>query len=564
MHSFTHAAMSRSALARHRGTGAATARPRTHSLQRSLGNDAVRHIWEQCALAPPSGAALAEGEVPSIVEETLSGPSQQLDPAVRAEMESRFGRDFGEVRIHVGGDAATSASAVNAKAYAVGQHVVFGTGNYAPGTVTGRELLAHELAHVVQQGRGGAAPSLASESYLEAGAEQAAIAATRGGGPVDVSGASGVGLARQPQDSAQLLRRGYPHTVTFKNMDEFARSNAAPPMVVNEDGTVTATVLLPYPESSLATPAAAPPAPKQAPKPKPKAKPPAEAPVDPHVLLDYLEATRPRLIYPKPVRQFFGGLQFVGGGLEAGIGGVGGVATAETGVGLLGGLFLLGHGADVASSGWHTMLTGEESTTYTFMAGAGWAYAAGADPKLANAIGQSTDLIANVGSAGLTLKLGAAPFTIAEEAPSYRVVFYHGRVSGRDVVTVDTPSGPRAFYARTGGGGTNVGGAQPGEWAPFEGFSSQRGAFQYKGNIIGEIPEGWFVKHRFAIGLEETSPLYRFGTEENLEISKWLGTQSIPTGGATESWRAVQSEIEFFGVPTIDPIPYYGRIKISF
>jgi hypothetical protein len=555
MRGFTHAAIPGPATASPRGPARTSAQqPRPHALQRSLGNDAVRHIWEKGALVPPPHMALAEDRLPGVVEKTLGGPSQQLDPAVRGEMETRFGRDFGEVRIHVGWEAAQSASAVNAKAYAVGQHVVFGAGNYAPGTMAGRELLAHELAHVVQQGKGGGTP-LGSDSLLEGGAQQAAAAATRGSGPVEVSGASGVGLARQ-LDIAQLRRPSYPHTVTFKDMEEFAKSNAGAPWSLNADGTVTATVLLPYPESSLATPAPAPPAPKKAPAPKPKPKPPAEPPVDPHVLWDYLEATRPRLIYPKAVTRVFGGIQMLGGALEL----AGAVYTSETGVGPL----LLGaHGIDVLQTGARTLWTGEEQRSLTYYAGSGASFLLSDDPKLASAVGQSSDLIANIGSAGLTLKLSAAPFTIAEEQP-YRVLFYHGRVFGRDVITVDTPSGPRAFYARTGGGGANVGGAQPGEWAPFEGFSSQRGYFQYRGNVVGEIPEGWFVKHRFAVGLEETNPLYRFGTQENLDISKWLGTQPMPTGGAPEWWRAVQSEMEFFDVPTIDPIPYYGRIKIRF
>jgi hypothetical protein len=555
---FTHAAMSRSATTRQRGAVAASAGRRPHALQRSLGNDAVRRILEAGAAAPAGRAIPAEDRLPGTVERTLAGPSQQLEPDIRTEMESRFGRDFDDVRIHVGGDAAASASAVSAKAYTVGRHIVFGTLNYSPSTATGRELLAHELAHVVQQSRGGASPSSASEGYLEAGAEQAAVAATRGGGPVEVSGASGVGLARQ-LDIEKLRRPSYPHSVTFKNMDEFVASNAVLPIVVHEDGTVTATLMLPYPESALATPAppqAAPPTPKPAPKPKPKPKPKPETPVDPHVLWDYLEATRPRLIYPKAVTRVMGGIQMLGGVLELG----GAIYTSETGVGPL----LLGaHGIDVLQTGARTLWTGEEQRSLTFYAGSGASFLFSDDPKLASAVGQSSDLIANIGAAGLTLKLSAAPFTIAEEQP-YRVLFYHGQVFGRDVVTVETPAGPRAFYARTGGGGANVGGAQPGDWAPFEGFSSQRGYFQYRGNVLGEIPEGWFVKHRFGTGLEESSPLYRFGTQENLEISRWLRTQPIPTGGTPESWRAVQKELEFFGVPTIDPIPYYGRIRISF
>jgi hypothetical protein len=75
-------------------------------------------------------------------------------------MESRFGHDFGQVRVHTDGQAAESARAVSAKAYAVGSDIVFNRGEYQPRTAAGLGSLAHELAHVVQQraGRMGAIP----------------------------------------------------------------------------------------------------------------------------------------------------------------------------------------------------------------------------------------------------------------------------------------------------------------------------------------------------------------------------------------------------------------------
>lgn len=75
-----------------------------------------------------------------------------LDPATRAFMEPRFGRDLSQVRIHTGAAAADSAQALSAAAYTVGPDIVFGAGHYAPASTSGRKLLAHELAHVVQPG----------------------------------------------------------------------------------------------------------------------------------------------------------------------------------------------------------------------------------------------------------------------------------------------------------------------------------------------------------------------------------------------------------------------------
>jgi hypothetical protein len=89
--------------------------------------------------------------VPPIVHEVLRSPGQPLDTATRAFMEPRFGRDFSDVRMHNDATAAESARAVNALAYTVGRDVVFGSGQYAPGTAAGERLLAHELTHVVQQ-----------------------------------------------------------------------------------------------------------------------------------------------------------------------------------------------------------------------------------------------------------------------------------------------------------------------------------------------------------------------------------------------------------------------------
>jgi hypothetical protein len=88
---------------------------------------------------------------PDLVGETLRSPGQPLDRDTRAFMESRFQHDFSAVRVHTDVRAAASARALQARAWALGSDVAFATGAYAPGTPAGRRLLAHELAHVVQQ-----------------------------------------------------------------------------------------------------------------------------------------------------------------------------------------------------------------------------------------------------------------------------------------------------------------------------------------------------------------------------------------------------------------------------
>lgn len=88
---------------------------------------------------------------PRAVEAGLRSPSQPLDSSTREFMESRFGHDFSQVRVHTDAKGAESARAVNALAYTVGHNVVFASEQYRPETTSGRQLIAHELTHVVQQ-----------------------------------------------------------------------------------------------------------------------------------------------------------------------------------------------------------------------------------------------------------------------------------------------------------------------------------------------------------------------------------------------------------------------------
>lgn len=98
---------------------------------------------ERVDVAPPSPEAT--------LASALAGPGQPLDAGSRTWMESRYAHDFSQVRIHSDAAAAASAEAFHAHAYTTGRHIVFNRGAYAPDTQPGRHLLAHELAHVVQQ-----------------------------------------------------------------------------------------------------------------------------------------------------------------------------------------------------------------------------------------------------------------------------------------------------------------------------------------------------------------------------------------------------------------------------
>ncbi len=101
-----------------------------------------------------AGAATAAGHAVAGQGASPLGHGAALAPGVRSFFEARFGQDFGGVRIHADAAAGTQAAALQARAYTSGRDIVFGAGEYRPETPAGQQLLAHELAHTVQQSRG--------------------------------------------------------------------------------------------------------------------------------------------------------------------------------------------------------------------------------------------------------------------------------------------------------------------------------------------------------------------------------------------------------------------------
>ena len=136
--------------------------------------------------APPRiqrfrGAIVGQvGTAPASVHQALASPGRPLEPALRQDMEQRFGYDFSQVRVHFGSVAVESAREVNARAYTVGSNIVFGAGQLTPGTHEGQRLIAHELTHVVQAvgcGRSGCSGAEAADR----GRSRAGAPATDGG-----------------------------------------------------------------------------------------------------------------------------------------------------------------------------------------------------------------------------------------------------------------------------------------------------------------------------------------------------------------------------------------------
>jgi Domain of unknown function (DUF4157) len=134
------------------------------------------------------GEAQPSRDAPASVERVLAGSGRPLDAPLRQDMETRFGHDFSQVRLHQGGAAAQSAREVDALAYTVGNDIVFGAGQFAPHGGQGRQLLAHELAHVVQQG-GGA--RLQRQPAPEGSGDGLKAAATPAAGSVATPAAAG-------------------------------------------------------------------------------------------------------------------------------------------------------------------------------------------------------------------------------------------------------------------------------------------------------------------------------------------------------------------------------------
>jgi hypothetical protein len=114
---------------------------------------------EQCVQTNPVPGA--DGVAALDVEAAVHAAGRDgvsLPGDVRSYFESRFGYDFSAVRVHTGNNAAEGAQAIQARAYTIGRDIMFGSSEYAPATVEGKRLLAHELAHVVQQHSGDAGP----------------------------------------------------------------------------------------------------------------------------------------------------------------------------------------------------------------------------------------------------------------------------------------------------------------------------------------------------------------------------------------------------------------------
>ncbi|HEX8162185.1 MAG TPA: DUF4157 domain-containing protein [Pyrinomonadaceae bacterium] len=138
--------------------------------------------------------------------QTRLGSGSALDGSVRSRMESAFGYDFSHVRVHTDAEAGELSGNLNARAFTVGEHVAFASGEYRPGSLIGDALIAHELAHVVQQrGADSSVEPLkkgeGEQGHLEEDADNSAVAAV-----VSMWGRTKEGLADISQNAMPRLK----------------------------------------------------------------------------------------------------------------------------------------------------------------------------------------------------------------------------------------------------------------------------------------------------------------------------------------------------------------------
>lgn len=191
--------------------------------------DGHEHVLRRKALHADRGEPQS---APPIVHQALRSPGQPLDTDTRTFMEQRFGYDFSKVRLHADATAFESASAVHALAHTIGRDIVFASGSYSPGTRAGRQLLAHELSHVVQQQPLPAIP--APQSASEPGHLNSATST-----PARLSRVSTPMLSRQTDTRTMPAKDGGTDSVT--RVITPAKCNLGPHLFTNVSKDISAS-----------------------------------------------------------------------------------------------------------------------------------------------------------------------------------------------------------------------------------------------------------------------------------------------------------------------------------
>jgi uncharacterized protein DUF4157 len=193
-------------------------------LQRDFGNRYVARVIDRVTDGEGSSGTAIEREI-----DGARGGGQALDHGVRGQMEGSFGADFKNVRVHTDERADTLNHALSARAFTTGSDIFFRQGEYSPGSSGGRELLAHELTHVVQQNGDGVQRKMdvsqpGDPHEVEADQMAAAVMKQEQRGGATSAEASVQRQEMLPEDkdkenlAAKLMRQGMPEDKDKENL----------------------------------------------------------------------------------------------------------------------------------------------------------------------------------------------------------------------------------------------------------------------------------------------------------------------------------------------------------
>jgi hypothetical protein len=471
---------------------------------------------EHLQIKPVGPGDLGQTAIPPSVDDALSSHGQSLDPATRAFMEPRFGRDFSQVRVHSGAAAEQSAQDVNAKAYTAGQSVVFGEGRFAPGTHEGRRLIAHELAHVAQQEADG--PRLqrdpdgdedlnpkylrGMDARIRQQIERRLKLASDAGDEIETGPLSTM-LKKYPpsplREDAEIeipaIDWNRPVTMDEPEHPKFRLHSRLPGgyELLDVHGARGEKVLIARGDTAYVIPDS----------------------LFSEIFQGYQELQEP-IIYRHEHPEMVLAADLLGLGIGIGLAMM---APEAAGAEMC---FMEAPGEFGGTIASEEALAMEGEAPGKFSPG-----------EVSTGFEEEATQV-DMEPFGATQAPGRPIFSFASE----EAWFYDGRV----VRVVNTPAGPRAFYQRTGGGGDFLMGAQPGDWAPFDGFQAD------PGGAIFVKPAGTF---------EPSTPLtlYRWGTAENQAISEWIQAQpeAAPVD-VGESWGEIQGRLQDLGVPVRYPL----------
>jgi Domain of unknown function (DUF4157) len=223
-------------------------------LQRTIGNQATQRLLQTDAQEPEAGLTVQASDTGQVagprVHEVLRSPGQPLDPETRAFMEPRFGHDFTRVKVHADSNAEHSANALNARAWTLGEHVVLGRKQDASAKHGSNWVLAHELAHVVQQEGAAKAISRSSEAGVAPANDvferEASAAADRvtAGARASISSAQASPSIRRvetekPKPHIPVVPCDWPPEKFAEKVAKHAAKHQINPILTNDKVTVT-------------------------------------------------------------------------------------------------------------------------------------------------------------------------------------------------------------------------------------------------------------------------------------------------------------------------------------